>query len=176
MSGVMSEWPSNSFEHFLLVICTSSHEWYNIDIYMQRTTELLTPIIKSFVTLKVLIQNERIRWFTVQTLRSVFVQGIVRVRYSPSLLSLWTFDIMWLVSYELLLSTVVTLRMYMNITINMEAHSFMAAYIALHKKQNMYYSTYVYVKIRAWNSSQPLAIFQPIFPIRLSKSNLLGQI
>ena len=32
---------------------------------------------------------------------------------------------------------------------------------------------YVY---RAWNSSRPLATFQPIFHIWLSKSNLLGQI
>ena len=29
---------------------------------------------------------------------------------------------------------------------------------------------------RAWNNSQPLAIFQPIFTIWPSKSNLLGQI
>ena len=28
---------------------------------------------------------------------------------------------------------------------------------------------------RAWNSSQPLAIFRPIFPVWPSKSNLLGQ-
>ena len=43
---------------------------------------MLTPIIKSFVTLKVLIQSERTQWFTVSTLRSAFVQGIVRVGYS----------------------------------------------------------------------------------------------
>ena len=44
---------------------------------------LFTPIIKSFVALKVLIQNERTRWFMARTLRSAFVQGIVRVGYSP---------------------------------------------------------------------------------------------
>ena len=74
-----------------LVGYTSSHEWYDIDIYTQRTTNLLTPIIKSFVALKMLIQNERTRWFTAQTLCSTFVQGIVRVGYSLLLL-LWTLD------------------------------------------------------------------------------------
>ena len=62
---------------------TSLHERYDIDIYTQRTTKLFTPIIKSFVALKVLIQNERTRWFTARTLRRAFVQGIVRVGYSP---------------------------------------------------------------------------------------------
>ena len=38
----------------------SLHERYNIDIYTQRTTKLFTPIIKSFVPLKMLIQNKRI--------------------------------------------------------------------------------------------------------------------
>ena len=33
--------------------------------------------------MKVLIQNKRTRWFTARTLRSAFVQGIVRVGYSP---------------------------------------------------------------------------------------------
>ena len=37
-----------------------------------------------FFALKVLIQNERTRWFTVRTLCSAFVQGIVGVGYSPS--------------------------------------------------------------------------------------------
>ena len=73
------------FIQVFLATYTSSHERYNIDIYIQRTTKLLTHIIKSFVTLKMLIQNERTRWFTAQTLCSAFVQGIVRVRYSPSL-------------------------------------------------------------------------------------------
>ena len=66
----------------------SSHERYDINIYTQRTTKLLTPINESVVTLKVLIQNERIQWFTVRTLCSAFVQSIVRVGYSPSLLLL----------------------------------------------------------------------------------------
>ena len=39
--------------------CISSHKGYNINIYTQRTTKLLTPIIKPFASLKVLIQNER---------------------------------------------------------------------------------------------------------------------
>ena len=73
--------------------CTSSHERYNIDIYIQRTTKLLTPIIKSFARPKVLIQNERTWWFMSWTLCSMFVQGIMRNRYSPSLLLLWTLDV-----------------------------------------------------------------------------------
>ena len=40
-------------------------------------------MIKSFVALKVLIQNKRTRWFTAQTLSIAFVQGTVRVGYSP---------------------------------------------------------------------------------------------
>ena len=52
------------------------------------STTLLTPINVPLVSLKVLIQNERTRWFTDGTLRSAFVQGIVRVGYSPSLLLL----------------------------------------------------------------------------------------
>ena len=47
---------------------------------------LLTPINESLVSLQVLIQSERTRWCTDQTLRSAFVQGIVRVGYSPLLL------------------------------------------------------------------------------------------
>ena len=64
------------------------HADTNIDIYLVSTmpsTKLLTPINAPLVSLKVLIQNERTRWFTDGTLRSVFVQGIVRVGYSPSL-------------------------------------------------------------------------------------------
>ena len=80
------------FTQAFLAGYTSLHERYDIDIYTQRTTKLFTPIIKSFVALKVLIQNERTRWFTVRTLSSVFLQGIVRIGYSPSLLLLWTLD------------------------------------------------------------------------------------
>ena len=63
----------------------------NIDIYLvssMPSTTLLTPINALLVSLKVLIQNERTRWFTDGTLHSAFVQGIVRVGYSPSLLLL----------------------------------------------------------------------------------------
>ena len=63
----------------------------DIDIYLVFTmpsTTLLTPINKSLVSLKVLIQSERTQWFTDQTLRSVFVQGIVRFGYYPLLLLL----------------------------------------------------------------------------------------
>ena len=49
---------------------------------------LLTPIDAPLVSLTVLIQNKRTRWFTDGTLRSTFVQGIVRVGYSPSLILL----------------------------------------------------------------------------------------
>ena len=59
----MSDQPSVEFTQVFLVGYTSLHERYDINIYAQRTTKLLTPIIKSFVALKVLIQIERIRWF-----------------------------------------------------------------------------------------------------------------
>ena len=78
---IVSDQPSNLLKRFLLI--TLPYMRYDIDIYTQRTTKLFTPIIKSFVAQKVLIQNERTRWFMVQTLRSAFVQGIVRVGYSP---------------------------------------------------------------------------------------------
>ena len=71
------------FTEAFLAGYTSLHEWYDNDIYTQRTAKLFTPIIKAFGALKVLIQNERTRWFTVRTLRSAFVQGIVRAGYSP---------------------------------------------------------------------------------------------
>ena len=45
----------------LIASYTSLHERYDTNIYMQRTTKLFTPIIKSFVTLKVLIKNEGTR-------------------------------------------------------------------------------------------------------------------
>ena len=83
ISSLHREWPAVEFTQAFLAGYTSLHEWYDIDIYTQRTTKLFTPIIKSFVALKVLIQNERTRWFTARTLRSAFVQGIVRVGYSP---------------------------------------------------------------------------------------------
>ena len=83
ISSLHREWPAVEFIQAFLVSYASLHEWYDIDIYTQRTTKLFTPIIKSFVALKVLIQNERTRWFTARTLRSAFVQGIVRVGYSP---------------------------------------------------------------------------------------------
>ena len=83
-----SDQPSNLLTEAFLAGYTSLHEQYDIDIYTQRTTKLFTPIIKSFVALKVLIQNERTRWFMAQTLHSAFVQGIVRVGYSPYFLLL----------------------------------------------------------------------------------------
>ena len=49
---------------------------------------LLTPIKESLVSFEVLIQNKRTQWFTDQILCSAFVQGNVRVGYSPSLLLL----------------------------------------------------------------------------------------
>ena len=78
---VVSDRSSNLLKRFLLVTLPCMND--DIDIYTQRTTKLFTPIIKSFVALKVLIQNERTRWFMAQTLHNAFVQGIVRVGYSP---------------------------------------------------------------------------------------------
>ena len=84
ISSLCHEWlVVVEFTQAFLAGYTYLHEQYDINIYTQRTTKLFTPIIKSFVALKVLIQNERTRWFTAQTLCSVFVQGIVRVGYSP---------------------------------------------------------------------------------------------
>ena len=74
------------FIRAFVAVNISSHENYDIDIYKERTTKLLTPIIGSLVIWKVLIQNKNIQWFMARTLRSAFVQGIVRVGYSPSLL------------------------------------------------------------------------------------------
>ena len=64
-----------------------SHEQYIIDI-IRRTTKLLTPINKSFVSMQVLIQNEIIEQFTAQTLHSALVKAIVRVGHSPYFLLL----------------------------------------------------------------------------------------
>ena len=45
-------------------------------------------------------------------------------------------------------------------------------------KANTSYSNIIIINqnYRTWNSSLPLAIFRPVFPIWLSKSNLLGHI
>ena len=59
MSLLHCEGLAIKFTRAFLAGYTSSHEQYDIDIYTRRTTKLLTPIIKSFVTLKVLIQNKR---------------------------------------------------------------------------------------------------------------------
>ena len=83
ISSLHREWLAVEFTQAFLAGYTSLHERYHIDIYTQRTTKLFTPIIKSFVALKVLIQNKRTRWFMARTLRSAFVQGTVRVGYSP---------------------------------------------------------------------------------------------
>ena len=83
ISSLCREWPAIKFTQAFLSGYTSLHEQYHIDIYTQRTTMLFTPTIKSFVALKVLIQNKRTWWFTAGTLCSAFVQGIVWVGYSP---------------------------------------------------------------------------------------------
>ena len=86
------EWLAVEFIQAILTGYTSSPEQDDIDIYAQRTTKLLTPIIKSFVYLNMLIQNERTRWFMMWTSCSAFIQGIVRVGYPPCLLLLWILD------------------------------------------------------------------------------------
>ena len=73
MLSLRREWLPVKFIWAFFAGYTSSHERYDIDIYTQRTTKLLTPIIKTFVSLKVLIQNKRTWWFTALTLHSVFV-------------------------------------------------------------------------------------------------------
>ena len=83
------EWPAIKSIQAFLAGYISSYERYNIDIYIQRTTKLLTPIIKSIATLKLLIQNKRTWWFMAQTFCSAFVQNIVRIGYLPSILLLW---------------------------------------------------------------------------------------
>ena len=96
----MSDRPSNLLNRFLLVMLPYMNDMISISIHKElqsclrlssRTTKLFTPIIKSFVALKVLIQSERTRWFTAGTLRSAFVQGIVRVGY---LLSLFYYELL----------------------------------------------------------------------------------
>ena len=76
----MSVWSSNSLKRFLLITLPYMND---ILICTQRTTKLFIPIMKSFVNLKVLIQNETIQWFMAQTLHSAVVQGIVIVGHSP---------------------------------------------------------------------------------------------
>ena len=95
ISSIHHEWPPIKFTQVFLTGYTSLHEQYGIDIYKQRTTKLSTPITKSFVVLKMLIQNERTRSFTAQTLHSVFVLGIVRVGYPLPFPLLWTLSITW---------------------------------------------------------------------------------
>ena len=74
---------------------TSSCEWYDIDIcsYM-KNYKAVSTCHQTFVILKVLKHNKRTQCFMARTLYSVFVQGTVRVGYSPSLLLLWTLGIM----------------------------------------------------------------------------------
>ena len=64
-----SDRPSNVLTEAFLAGYTSLHEQYDIDIYTQRTTKLLTLIIKSFVALKVLIK----------TRENLMVYGAVRL-------------------------------------------------------------------------------------------------
>ena len=71
----MSELHLNIFKCFLLVTLPYMNDIISISIY----EELLSPIIKYFVTLKVLMQNERTQWFMVRTLCSTFLQDIMRV-------------------------------------------------------------------------------------------------
>ena len=92
-SYVNSDWPSvELLKHFLLVALPYMNDMISISIHEELQNCLHLCIIKSFVSLKVLIQSERTRWFMVWTLCSTFVQGIVRVKYSPYFLLLWTLD------------------------------------------------------------------------------------
>ena len=75
----MSVWSSNSLKRFLLITLPYMND---ILICTQRTTKLFIPIMKSFVDLNVLIQNETIQWFMARTHGAV-VQGIVIVGHSP---------------------------------------------------------------------------------------------
>ena len=61
---IVSDQQQNLLTEVFLAGYTFLHERYDINIYTQRTTKLFTPIIKSFVAVKVLIQNKRTRWFT----------------------------------------------------------------------------------------------------------------
>ena len=83
---IMSDWPLNSFNHFWLVTLPHMNDVHNIIVFIWRATKLLTPIIKSLATLKVLILNKNSMVYGVNFMQ----KRIVRVRYSPSLLLLWT--------------------------------------------------------------------------------------
>ena len=82
---VVSDWPSNLLKCFLLIILPYMNDMISISIHKGLQSCLHLSSSLAFVALKVLIQNERTRWFMVQTLRSAFVRGIVRVGYSPPL-------------------------------------------------------------------------------------------
>ena len=71
---IVAGWPSNLLNCFLLV--TLSY------LYTKNYKAVYT-YHQVFFALKVLIQNKRTRWFMAGALRSAFVQGIVRVGYSP---------------------------------------------------------------------------------------------
>ena len=77
---IVSDLPSNLLKCFLLVTFP-----YMTDIYTQRTTKLFTPIIKSFIALKVLIQNERTRWLQ----RELYIVRLYRVLSELDTLSLF---------------------------------------------------------------------------------------
>ena len=51
MLSLHGEWLAIQFIRAFLADYISSHEWYDINIYTQRITKLLMPIIKSFVIL-----------------------------------------------------------------------------------------------------------------------------
>ena len=104
-SSLCCQWPAIEFTHWrggFLAGYTSLHERY-INICTQRTIKLFTPIIKSFVALKVWIQNERTRWFTARPLISVFVQVIWELDTLLSLL--WTLGMKYLAPIQLTFRT-----------------------------------------------------------------------
>ena len=65
-SYVNSDWPSvELLKHFLLVALPYMNDMISISIHEELQNCLHLCIIKSFVSLKVLIQSERTRWFMV---------------------------------------------------------------------------------------------------------------
>ena len=65
---IMSSWVTGHWIHSSVSRWLHFLTWTMQYRYLYtRNTKLLTPIIKSFVILKVLIQNKRIRWFMVWT-------------------------------------------------------------------------------------------------------------
>ena len=127
------EWPAIEFIQLFLTGYTSSHEWCDINIYIPRTTKLLTSIIESFIILKVLIQNERIWWFAAQNLRSAFVQDIVIVGYVLSLPSFIMNSCLYQSFHKqifeaLALSPIIFLKVY-QICENLETFAFGYTYI-----------------------------------------------